>query len=39
LHSIVLKGKGKCSLYRPCVAQRVGTGIALLFHDHGTRRR
>jgi len=20
------------------VAQRVGTGIALLFHDHGTRR-
>jgi len=24
--------------YRPGVAQRVGTGIALLFHDHGTRR-
>ena len=23
--------------YRPGVAQRVGTGIALLFHDHGTR--
>ena len=24
--------------YRPCVAQRVGRGIALLFHDRGTRR-
>jgi hypothetical protein len=24
--------------YRPDVAQRVGRGIALLFHDHGTRR-
>ena len=24
--------------YRPGVAQRVGRGIALLFHDHGTRR-
>ena len=23
--------------YRPCVAQRVGRGIALLFHDRGTR--
>ena len=22
----------------PVVAQRVGRGIALLFHDHGTRR-
>ena len=30
--------KGKWSLYRPCVAQRVGRGIALLFHDRGTRR-
>jgi len=24
--------------YRPSVAQRVGKGIALLFHDRGTRR-
>ena len=30
--------KVKCSRYRPSVAQRVGRGIALLFHDHGTRR-
>ena len=28
----------KWSLYRPGVAQRVGRGIALLFHDQGTRR-
>ena len=28
----------KCSFYRPSVAQRVGRGIALLFHDCGTRR-
>jgi len=27
-----------CSRYRPGVAQRVGRGIALLFHDRGTRR-
>ena len=26
------------SCYRPGVAQRVGRGIALLFHDRGTRR-
>ena len=26
------------SLYRSGVAQRVGRGIALLFHDRGTRR-
>jgi len=26
------------SRYWPGVAQRVGRGIALLFHDHGTRR-
>jgi hypothetical protein len=32
------KIKVKCSHYRPGVAQRVGTGIALLFHDCGTRR-
>ena len=31
-------GKGKVSRYRPGVAQRVGRGIALLFHDRGTRR-
>ena len=30
--------KVKCSRYRPGVAQRVGTGIALLFHDRSTRR-
>jgi len=28
----------KFSRCRPGVAQRVGRGIALLFHDHGTRR-
>jgi len=28
----------KCSRYRPGVAQRVGRGIALLFHDRGTGR-
>jgi hypothetical protein len=28
----------KWSLYRPGVAQRVSRGIALLFHDRGTRR-
>jgi len=28
----------KRSRYRPGVAQRVGRGIALLFHDRGTRR-
>ena len=30
--------KVKCSRYRPGVAQRVGRGIALLFHDRDTRR-
>ena len=30
--------KVKWSRYRPCVAQRVSRGIALLFHDRGTRR-
>jgi len=29
--------KVKWSRYRPSVAQRVGRGIALLFHDRGTR--
>jgi len=30
--------KIKCSRYRPGMAQRVGRGIALLFHDRGIRR-
>jgi len=30
--------KVKWYRYRPCVAQMVGRGIALLFHDRGTRR-
>ena len=35
----VIKGKKlKWSRYRPGVAHRVGRGIALLFHDRGTRR-
>ena len=33
-----LKVKVKWSRYRPGVDQRVGRGIALLFHDRGTRR-
>jgi len=33
-----IKVKVKWSRYRPGVAQRVGRGIALLFHDCGTRR-
>jgi len=33
-----VKVKVKFSLYRPGVAQRMGRGIALLFHDRGTRR-
>jgi len=33
-----IKKKLKFSRYRPSVAQRFGRGIALLFHDHGTRR-
>jgi len=36
---IILAVKVKFSRYRPGVAQRVGRGIALLFHDRGTRRR
>ena len=35
---IYIKVKIKWSLYRPGAAQRVGRGIALLFHDRGTRR-
>ena len=34
----LIKVKVKWSRYRPGVAQRVGRGIALLFHDRGTRR-
>ena len=34
----IKKVKVKWSRYRPGVAQRVGRGIALLFHDCGTRR-
>ena len=34
----VKKVKVKWSRYRPGVAQRVGRGIALLFHDRSTRR-
>jgi len=34
----MIKVKVKWSRYRPGVAQRVGRGIALLFHDRGTRR-
>jgi len=39
-HACVLcfRSKVKRSRYRPVVAQRVGRGIALLFHDRGTRR-
>ena len=33
----LIKVKVKFPCYRPGVAQRVRTGIALLFHDHGTR--
>ena len=34
----IKKVKVKWSRYRPGVAQRVGRGIALLFHNRGTRR-
>jgi len=33
-----VKVKVKFSHFRPGVAQRVGRGIALLFHDRSTRR-
>ena len=35
---IYIKVKVKWSRCRPGVAQRVGRGIALLFHENGTRR-
>ena len=37
-YSLFGNNKAKWSPYRPGVAQRVGRGIALLFHDRGTRR-
>jgi len=36
--SMLLKVNVKWSRYIPGVVQRVGRGIALLFHDRGTRR-
>jgi len=36
--SMTLRAGKKWCRYRPGVAQRVGRGIALLFHDRGTRR-
>jgi len=35
---VVKKVKVKRSRYRPGVAQRVGRGIAQLFHDRSARR-
>jgi hypothetical protein len=35
---LIFWSKVKWSRYRPGVAQRMGRGIALLFHDRGTRR-
>ena len=35
---LILNIKVKCSRYRAGVVQRVGRGIALVFHDRGTRR-
>ena len=35
---LYIKVKVKFSRYRPGVAQSVGRGIALLFHDRGTKR-
>jgi len=35
---LILKENVKWSRYSPGVAQRVGRGIALLFHDRGSRR-
>ena len=35
---MIYKKKVKWSRYRPGVAQRVGRGIAVLFHGRGTRR-
>ena len=38
VNNVEVKVKVKWSRYRPGVAQRVGRGIALLFHGRGTRR-
>ena len=38
LHLKEINKRLKWSRYRPGVAQRVGRGIALLFHDRGTRK-
>ena len=38
VHIYIYIWKVKWSRYRPGVAQRVGRGIALFFHDRGTRR-
>ena len=38
IYIYIYKVKMKCSNYRPGVAQRVGRGLALLFHDRGARR-
>ena len=38
IFNIYIYIKVKCSRYRPGVTQRVGRGIALLFHGSGTRR-
>jgi len=38
IYQLTIKVKVNCSRYRPGMAQRVGRGIALLFHDRGTRR-
>jgi hypothetical protein len=38
LKKVLCEVKEKFSRYRPSVVQRVGRGIALLFHDSGTRR-
>jgi len=38
IYIYIYKVKVKCSCYIPGVTHRVGRGIALLFHDRGTRR-
>ena len=37
-YSFIVNAKVKWSRYRSGVAQRVGRGIALFFHDRGTRK-
>jgi hypothetical protein len=38
IRRLKVKVKAKFSRYRPDVAHRVGTGIALIYHDRGIRR-